>query len=458
MSEIAISLKNVSKCFKRYGRPIDRLKELLLPGKSRAEFFWALQDINLTLPRGETLGIVGKNGSGKSTLLQIIAGTLTPTTGKVEVNGRVSALLELGSGFNPEFTGRQNVFFNGRLLGLSQGEIENKFDNIARFADIGDFIEQPVKTYSSGMFVRLAFAVAINVEPDILVVDEALAVGDEAFQRKCFAQIQLIKERGGTILFVSHSAALVVELCKQAILLDRGKLLLAGAPKQVVSKYQKLIYAPNNRIEAIYQEISDLDDQIANTLDPSSSDLIEQETRKKQQQIPSRSNDLYDPGLIPQSTSSYVNHGAEIENPHLVNQAEETVNVLTRGDEYIYTYTVQFSQTAYQVRFGMMIKTVSGLELGGGVSHTLGNALTVVEKDSILQVRFKFNCYLQPNMYFLNAGVTGIIDGAETFLARYLDIAMFRVQLEEDILETGIINFQVEPSVLQVQPQIIGKN
>src|SRR4028118_716284 len=185
MSEISISLNDVSKCYKRYNRPVDRLKELLLPGKSHAEKFWALQNINLKVTKGETLGIIGQNGSGKSTLLQIIAGTLTPTTGEVGVNGRVSALLELGSGFNPEFTGRQNVFFNGQILGLSREEVEAKFDDIAAFAEIGDFIDRPVKTYSSGMAVRLAFAVVANTEPKILIVDEALAVGDAKFQARC---------------------------------------------------------------------------------------------------------------------------------------------------------------------------------------------------------------------------------------------------------------------------------
>ncbi len=198
--ELAISLRGVSKCFKRYDRPVDRLKELLIPGKSRAQEFWALRDIDLDVPKGQTLGIVGRNGSGKSTLLQIIAGTLTPTTGMVQVNGRVSALLELGSGFNPEFTGRQNVFFNGQLLGLTKGEVEERFDEIAGFADIGDFIDQPVKTYSSGMFVRLAFAVAVHVDPEVLIVDEALAVGDGVFVHKCMARIKSFRDEGGTIL------------------------------------------------------------------------------------------------------------------------------------------------------------------------------------------------------------------------------------------------------------------
>ncbi|MEO1373630.1 MAG: ABC transporter ATP-binding protein, partial [Cyanobacteria bacterium J06635_10] len=253
--EIAISLQNVSKCFKRYAHPVDRLKELLLPQKTYAQEFWALRDINLEVPRGHSLGIVGRNGSGKSTLLQIVVGTLTTTSGEARVNGRISALLELGSGFNPEFTGRQNVFLNGRLLGLEQQQIEAKFDDIAAFADIGDFIEQPVKTYSSGMFVRLAFAVAINVEPDILVVDEALAVGDEAFQRKCFSRIQAIQDSGGTILFVSHSASHVIELCDYAVLLDRGDLLLYGSPKSVITNYHKLIYAPADKIESLREEI-----------------------------------------------------------------------------------------------------------------------------------------------------------------------------------------------------------
>ncbi|MBE9070683.1 ABC transporter ATP-binding protein, partial [Leptolyngbya cf. ectocarpi LEGE 11479] len=239
--DTAISLTNVSKVFKQYHRPVDRLKELLLPGKQKATEFWALQDINLEIPKGETVGIIGRNGSGKSTLLQIIAGTLRPTTGNLQVNGRVSALLELGSGFNPEFTGRQNVFFNGRILGLSQEEIQNRFEEIEAFADIGKFIDQPVKTYSSGMFVRLAFAVAINVEPDILIVDEALAVGDEIFQRKCFAQINRLQSNGVTVLFVSHSSSLVVNLCKSALWLDYGKTLFKGDAKIVVDQYQRMI-------------------------------------------------------------------------------------------------------------------------------------------------------------------------------------------------------------------------
>src|ERR687885_121253 len=255
MSEVAISLKNVSKCYKRYNRPIDRLKEILLPGKSHAQNFWALQDINLEVAQGETLGIIGQNGSGKSTLLQIIAGTLTPSNGEVSVNGRVSALLELGSGFNPEFTGRQNVFFNGQILGLSREEIVYKFDRIAAFADIGDFLDQPVKTYSSGMVVRLAFAVVANTDPQILIVDEALAVGDAKFQARCMKRIRQLKEQGVTILFVSHDSSSVKILCQRVALMSYGRILEIGNPKDVVNHYIALLTSDPNQIDSESQNL-----------------------------------------------------------------------------------------------------------------------------------------------------------------------------------------------------------
>ncbi|MGB3653519.1 MAG: ABC transporter ATP-binding protein, partial [Rivularia sp. (in: cyanobacteria)] len=245
--EIAISLQNVSKCFKRYAHPVDRLKELLLPQKSYAQEFWALRDINLEIPKGQTVGIVGQNGSGKSTLLQIIARTLTSTTGEINVKGRISALLELGSGFNPEFTGRQNISFNGRLLGLTQEEIEEKFDEIVAFADIGDFIEQPVKTYSSGMFVRLAFAVVANVQPEIFIVDEALAVGDMFFQAKCMARMRQMMDSGITVLFVSHDIGSVKSLCRQCVFLENGQIKNIGKASQVVETYLGTIRDRANR-------------------------------------------------------------------------------------------------------------------------------------------------------------------------------------------------------------------
>ncbi|YAF97658.1 MAG: ABC transporter ATP-binding protein [Nodularia sp. CChRGM 3473] len=251
--EIAISLKNISKCYKRYARPVDRLKEILLPGKSRADTFWALQDINLEIPKGQTIGVVGQNGSGKSTLLQIIAGTLTPTFGEVHVNGRVGALLELGSGFNPEFTGRQNVFFYGRLLGLSQREIEERFDEITAFSEIGDFIDQPIKTYSSGMVVRLAFSVVTQVNAEILIIDEALSVGDMYFQKKCIDKMKNLKKQA-SILYVSHSIASVRNFCDRAIWLRSGKIEKDGECLLVCEAYEDEIIERQSKLDDVNKQ------------------------------------------------------------------------------------------------------------------------------------------------------------------------------------------------------------
>lgn len=240
--DIAIDIQNVSKCYRRYNHPIDRLKELIIPNQSKGQNFWALENVSFQVKRGESLGILGQNGSGKSTLLQIITQTLSPTSGTIDVRGRISALLELGSGFNPDFTGRQNVIINGRILGFSKQEIQEKLDEILEFAEIGDFVDQPVHTYSSGMFVRLAFAAAVVWEPEILIVDEALAVGDIFFQQKCFARIKSLQASGATILFVSHDTQSVLNLCNRAIVLNHGKIIYTGDSSTAVEKYFESYY------------------------------------------------------------------------------------------------------------------------------------------------------------------------------------------------------------------------
>lgn len=244
-TDIAIRVQNLSKCYQIYDNPGDRLKQFIVPRLKRLlglphtpyyREFWALKDISFEVKRGETVGIIGRNGSGKSTLLQIICGTLTPTQGEVQTNGRIAALLELGSGFNPEFTGRENVYLNAAVLGLSKEEVDARFDKIAAFADIGQFIEQPVKTYSSGMYVKLAFAVIAHVDADILVIDEALAVGDAVFIQKCMRFIRSFQERG-TLLFVSHDTSAVQNLCKSAIWLGNGQVRQMGTSKEVAEAY-----------------------------------------------------------------------------------------------------------------------------------------------------------------------------------------------------------------------------
>jgi lipopolysaccharide transport system ATP-binding protein len=236
--EPAITVRNLSKCYQIYDRPEDRLKQGLWRGRKRFyREFWALRDVSFEVRKGDTVGIIGRNGSGKSTLLQLIAGTLTATAGSVEVNGRIAALLELGSGFNPEFTGRENVYMNGAILGLDRAEIDRRFDAIAAFADIGEFIDQPVKTYSSGMMVRLAFSVSVNVEPEILIVDEALAVGDMGFQFKCMERLERLTRSGTTLLFVSHDIAAIKAFCGQVIYLVNGRMRAQGTPDEMTELY-----------------------------------------------------------------------------------------------------------------------------------------------------------------------------------------------------------------------------
>jgi len=241
-SSLAIHAQHLGKAFQLYERPIDRLKQMLMRGRRRYfKEFVALQDVSFELRKGEVLGLVGRNGAGKSTLLQLICSTLSPSTGQVSVHGRVAALLELGAGFNPEFTGRENIYLNASILGLSKAEIDARYDAIVEFSGIADFIHQPVKTYSSGMYVRLAFSIATSVDPDILVIDEALSVGDGAFARKSFDRIMRLKEQGATILFCSHSTYQIEALCTRALWLEKGVVRLIGDPSTVVARYQSFL-------------------------------------------------------------------------------------------------------------------------------------------------------------------------------------------------------------------------
>jgi lipopolysaccharide transport system ATP-binding protein len=257
---VVIQVEGVGKYYEIYSKPQDRLKQFVLASlqktigrtpKNYYTSFWALQDISFEVERGQSVGIIGQNGSGKSTLLQIIAGILQPSIGKVEINGRVGALIELGSGFNPDFTGRENVFLNACLLGFTEAEVEQKFDSIAVFADIGAHLERPLKTYSSGMMLRLAFAVQMAVEPEILIIDEALAVGDARFQLKCFKRLEELKIKGTTILFVSHSVDLVKSFCDKALLLDAGNAIYWGDTKIATTKYYEILFPKDKDVGAV---------------------------------------------------------------------------------------------------------------------------------------------------------------------------------------------------------------
>jgi lipopolysaccharide transport system ATP-binding protein len=449
-SDISIRVDDVGKSFPIYAKPHHRLLQMLSTRQAKSRWFnefHALSGVSFDIHKGETVGIMGRNGSGKSTLLQIICGTLAPSRGDVAVNGRVAALLELGAGFNPDFTGRENAFLNGTLLGLTRAEIEARMDEILAFADIGQFIDQPVKSYSSGMYIRLAFAVAINVSPDILVVDEALSVGDEAFQRKCFARIEKIRDQGATILFVSHSAGTVLELCNRALMLDGGELLAVGAPKEVVSRYQKLIYAPAEMAHGIREryrkELRSVAGGEIEAVPSGGSNGVALVNAAPAEILGA----YYDPGLQSQSQLRFETQGAAIEAPCLETLAGERVNVVRSGAEYVFSYTASFTQPGTGVRFGMLIKSVSGLELGGAVTSDTLDAIDFVESGSSVRVRFRFRCLLAPGVYFLNAGIRGRVGEEETFLDRVIDAFIFRVLPDPGRLATGFVDFHVQPQV-----------
>jgi lipopolysaccharide transport system ATP-binding protein len=441
--KIAIRLQSVGKVYHIYDKPHDRLKQMLWPGRRRFHReFHALRGVDLEIHRGETVGVVGRNGSGKSTLLKLISGILQPTEGEIEVHGLVAPLLTIGGGFNPEFTGRENVFVNASILGLERHEIEERLDEIIRFADIGAFFDQPVRSYSSGMYSRLAFAVVIHSDPDILIVDEVLAVGDEAFSRKCFSRIEAIKEKGATILLASHSANTVIELCDRAVLIDGGERLLVGEPKMVVSNYQRLLYAPVEQMPSVLEEIRELDHEGAS---PETSAIaakafgiapVDEELEDPEDM------GSYDPELEPASTVEYLKQGARIDNVRILDARGRRVNVLRTWQAYTYAYDVEFIEAATFVRFGMMLKLTSGFELGGQVSESDGKGIELVVPGTCWEVRFQFKPMLVPGTYFLNAGVRGRDDAEEKYLHRIMDAAIFRI----DPLRRGSITGHVDLS------------
>ncbi|WP_315786954.1 ABC transporter ATP-binding protein [Fischerella sp. JS2] len=381
--EIAISLKNISKCYKRYARPVDKLKEILLRGQNHAQEFWALRDINLEIPKGETVGIIGQNGSGKSTLLQIVAGTLTPTTGEVWVNGRVSALLELGSGFNPEFTGRQNVFFNGQILGLSKEQIEAKFDDIAAFAEIGDFIEHPVKTYSSGMVVRLAFAVIANTEPSILIVDEALAVGDARFQARCMKRIREMKDQGVTLLFVSHDSSSVKMLCKTAVLMNHGRVLEIGKPKEVVNHYIALL--STEKIENYTSSVSEKENEEIRQNESHDNFVVEEPQRK--------------------ALHRHGNQLAIINSVTITDLDNQELSKVETGSVFQVIVCLEAKGELSDLVVGISLRNLMGLVIYGTNTYLMNVKLPKLTACQKLTVYFQVPCYLNKGVYTLTVGV-----------------------------------------------------
>ncbi len=350
-------VQNVSKLYRLYRRPSDRLRELVPGAGTFHHDFWALRDISFQVESGETLGLVGPNGCGKSTLLQIVAGILQPTTGRVVTRGRIAALLELGAGFNPEFSGRENVYLNGEIMGLSRAEIERAMPSIEAFAEIGEFIERPVKEYSSGMYVRLAFSTAIHVDPEILIVDEALAVGDAVFANRCVRKFQELRERRITVLFVSHDLGLVKQLSDRAILLLHGRIEAQGAPKDVINRYIGLV-------------------------------LEKQEPKTRRES----------------SLSATFRHGdgtSEITGVQILNARGEEVTSVASGEPVSVRVRCRFREAQSDPMVGILIRTRIGMDVYGTNTRIEHADLGSFEPGDELEVDFRLECWLTPQQYAL---------------------------------------------------------
>ncbi|MBN1569911.1 MAG: ABC transporter ATP-binding protein [Acidobacteria bacterium] len=381
----AIKVRHLSKRYRIYDRPWDKLREMVGLGSGRLHRdFWALEDVSFELEAGHTLGIIGQNGSGKSTMLQILAGIMAQTRGDCFVNGKVSALLELGSGFNPEFTGRENVFMNGAILGLDKHRMEQRFDAIAAFAEIGDFMEQPVKTYSSGMFMRLAFAVAVNVNPDILLVDEALSVGDLIFQHRCMHRMNHLREIGKTIVLVTHDLEAVTKFCDLALLLDGGRLIEQGKPDMVVQKYRALIFERERRYGGFdgAAEVS------------GGSALIRSE------------NEMPVTRSIPNIDHRFGSGEAVLLGVELLDERGTATSEAVGGQKVTIRVSAQFRQDVDQPILGYTLRDRLGVELSGCNTSYVGRALPPVKKGRIITSDFHLTLpFLAPGSYSVSPAV-----------------------------------------------------
>lgn len=384
---ISIRAENVSKVYRLYNEPAGRLKEALWRGRrSFHQDFWALKDISFEVEKGSTVGVIGRNGSGKSTLLQLIAGIVTPTSGEIDVSGRVSALLELGSGFDPEFTGRENVFMNGSILGLDRDEISMRFKDIEKFAGIGNFMDQPVKLYSSGMYVRLAFATAINVDPDIMLVDEALAVGDVVFQHRCISKLREIQQKGKTIFFVSHDIGAVQKLCTEAILLEKGEVLCKGDPEEVVQEYYKIIW--------------------------NAEESFSNDGQKQREDGPVVPGNDFVFEEVKHFDRRFGNRKGEIVGFELVDDAGRTRESFRGGEKVFFSLVVKCHESIEMPMAGFVIKDLLSSELIKTNTDDEGFPLKPCQGNSTLKVTFSFVLpHFRPGSYAISAGFgNGTID------------------------------------------------
>jgi lipopolysaccharide transport system ATP-binding protein len=432
---IAIEVQTLTKKYKLYDKPIDRFKESLnFFGKKYHVDFEAVKNLSFDIIKGETVGIIGRNGCGKSTLLKMITNVLTPSSGRVIVHGHISAILELGSGFNPEMTGLENIYLNTAINGYSKKQTDTIVEDIEKFAELGEFIHQPTKMYSSGMSARLAFAVAINVKPDILIVDEALSVGDAAFQRKCFAKMEEIRANGATILFVSHSEASIVSLCNRAIWISKGEKILDGDPKLVTSLYTKHINGPITQVE-MKKEYEALVNSAVKLDETVSIRSVDTETKSNHKKEQSQSNLTYfNPSLKPTAMIEYESKGVLITDVKITSLCGEKLNVLSQGENYIYSFDVIVSRELGKIHFGMHMKDVKGNVLAGSAYPSKNEFISV--RPGKYKLSFKFTNLFNCKEVFCSAGVKSS-DG--NFLHRMVDNYLFMV-VNDSSKNTGLMS------------------
>lgn len=404
----AITVKDLKKVYKLYDKPSDRFKEAFGLTRKKAKEHYALNGVSLEIFQGETVGIIGTNGSGKSTILKIITGVLSPTSGEVNVSGRISALLELGAGFNMEYNGIENVYLNGTMMGFSQKEIDAKLPEILKFADIGDYVYQPVKTYSSGMFVRLAFAVAINIEPEILIVDEALSVGDVFFQAKCYHKFEEFKKMGKTIVFVSHDLSSISKYCDRVYLLNQGNLLGEGSPKEMIDAFKRVLVGQYE-----IHDKEDMDIHIPeNVLNP---ELLEYGTKQAEM------------------TEFYITDDKGVKTTAVIKGTEFTIHV-----------KVAFHDRIVAPIFAFSFKNIKGTEITGTNSMIEKAFLEPVEAGVVKEVTFKQNMSLQGGEYLLSLGVTGYEGSEFRVYHRLYDVLNVTVVSDKDTVGFYDMNSKVE--------------
>lgn len=456
-AEKIISVDQVSKVYRLYDKPIDRLLESIsLRKKSYHKDFYALRDISFSVGRGEAVGIIGTNGSGKSTMLKIITGVLSATTGKVESRGSICALLELGAGFNQDYTGIENIYMNGTMMGFSKAEMDEKLPAILEFADIGDFVYQPVKSYSSGMFVRLAFALYISIDPEVLIVDEALSVGDVFFQAKCYHRMDELKRKGTTILMVTHDLGSVMKYCDRVVLFHKGEKVGEGLPGQMVDKYKKILAGKDPHAEQFMEEqnfLGNVDGEAIDTAGTAgtteknvgtgiASGTAEPTPPEAGQHSPKPTGFMKDHLTLNPSSQQYGNGKAEILDFGVLDKDGRPGNVLLKGEEFSIKERIVFHDDIAAPIFTFTIKDKRGMDLSGTNTLFEGKEIPAVKKGDEYFCTFTQRMNLQGGEYLLSISCTGFEEGEHTVYDRKYDITSITVLSNKNTV--GIYDMESE--------------